>query len=215
MFPQPVTVIGGTGDLGQALVKHFLYHGIDTIIGSRKDTKAKRVAGEIASPSQEGSVSGKVNPEAAGSSEFVILAIPFWAHETILPTIRSQLVEKNVLDTSVPIDDDDPDQYNEPAEGSAGYHVREQIPDSAKLATGFHTLSAHSLGDPPAKPESDVFYCGNSETKSILESILDRLGFQGHDAGDLKRSGTLERLTPMLIHFNIQYDRSDQGFKLV
>lgn len=215
MVPEPVALIGGTGDLGQSLARQFAYHGVDIIIGSRKQEKAERIAGELQSPAFDGQLDGTVNETAAARADFVVLTIPFWAHESILPDIASELEDKDVLDTSVPMADDSPTEYDEPSEGSAGAFVRERLPDSARLATGFHTVSAHSLGEPPSQPASDVLYCGNESTKEIVGDLLEVLDFEGHDAGELSRSGTLERLTPMLIHFNIQYDRSDFGLRLV
>jgi NADPH-dependent F420 reductase len=215
MVSEPIAIIGGTGDLGQSLAQHFTYHGIDTIIGSRKRDKARRVAEELRTSEPKGEIIGKINAKAAANADFIVLTIPFWAHDSILNGIKSELEHKHVLDTSVPMQEDAPDQYDEPEEGSAGFHVLERLPDSANLATGFHTVSAHSLGAPPSQPSSDVFYCGNQDTKTEVENLLEILDFDSHDAGSLERSGTLERLTPMLIHFNMEYDRTDLGLKLI
>jgi NADPH-dependent F420 reductase len=214
-LPEPVAVIGGTGDLGQGFCKFLLHHGIETIIGSRKEEKAKRITGELTSDDTEPLAEGLQNEDAAEKAEMVILAIPFWGHEHILPGLKEHVEDKVVLDTTAPLDDDDPTSYDEPDAGSAGLHVKDLLGDAPKLVSGFHTISAHSLENPEDKPEADVFYCGeDEEAKEVIAELIDRLELSGHDAGDLERSRTLERLTPMVIHFNMDYGKRDIGLKL-
>lgn len=47
-----------------------------------------------------------------------------------------------------------------------------------------------------------------------MEALIERIGLTGHDAGPLERTRTLERLTPMLIHFNMHYGKKSLGFNL-
>lgn len=214
-LPEPITVIGGTGDLGQGFCKYLLSHGIRTIIGSRREEKAKRITGEITTDETREWARGLQNEDAAKEADFVILTIPFWGHDSILPGLKPHVEGKTVLDTTVPLAEDDPTRYDEPEAGSAGLHVRNLLGTKCNLVAGFHTVSAHSMDDPEKIPEADVFYCGDDEGKPVVEALVDRLGMRGHDAGDLSRSATLERLTPMIIHFNMKYKKRSIGLKLV
>lgn len=214
-LPEPVAVIGGTGDLGQGFCTFLLHHGIETIVGSRKEEKAKRITDELTNENTAPLAEGLQNEDAAEKAGMVILAIPFWGHEHILPGLKEHVQDKVVLDTTAPLDDDDPTSYDEPDAGSAGLHVKNLLGDGPRLVSGFHTISAHSLENPDEKPEADVFYCGNDEdSKEVIAELIDRLGLTGHDAGDLERSRTLERLTPMVIHFNMNYGSQSLGLKL-
>lgn len=214
-LPTPVAVIGGTGDLGQGFCRFLADAGVPTVIGSRTEEKGDRVAGEISREVGSSSLSGTDNVSAAREAEFVVLAIPFSAHQYILADVAGECEDKPVLDTSVPLVEGQPDQYDEPEAGSAGYHVQSHLPESSDLATGFHTLSAKKLTDPDNPPGSEVFYCGDEDARTAAAALAEELGIRAHDAGDLRRSATLERLTPLLIHFNMQYGESGLGFKLV
>lgn len=213
-IPEPVAVIGGTGDLGQGFCKYLLHNGIQTIIGSRKEEKAQRIMGEITNDETKSLARGMANEDAAEAAELIILTIPFWGHDHILPGLKDHVQGKIVLDTTAPLDEDDPTVYDEPEAGSAGLHVRNLLGDDVTLVAGFHTISAHSIEDPEDVPTPDVFYCGDDEGKPVVEELIERFGMSGHDAGDLERTATLERLTPMVIHFNMHYKKRSLGLKL-
>lgn len=212
--PEPVAVIGGTGDLGQGICKFLLHEGIETIIGSRKQEKADRITEEITTSETAAHATGLQNEKAADEAGMVILAIPFWGHDSILPGLKPHVEGKVVMDTSVPMDDDNPRLYEEPEAGSAGLSVRETLGDVAEIGAGMHTMSAHKLADPEDPPTADVFYCGSEQARSVIADLLDDLGFVGRDAGPLWRTRTLERLTPMIIHFNIEYGKKAIGLSL-
>ncbi len=214
-LPEPVAVIGGTGDLGQGICKFLLHHGVETIIGSRKEEKAQRIMNELVTEDTRSLARGLQNNDAAEEAEFVILAIPFWGHDSIVPGLKPHVEGKVVMDTSVPLDEDNPRRYDEPEQGSAGLAVREVLGDVAEVGAGMHTMSAHKLSDPDNPPTADVFYCGSEPAREVIGALIDRLGFTGRDAGPLWRTRTLERLTPMMIHFNIEYGKKSIGLKLV
>jgi len=213
-IPEPVAVIGGTGDLGQGFCKYLLHNGIETIIGSRKEEKAQRIMGELTDDETASLAQGMQNEDAAAAAEFIILAIPFWGHDHILPGLKEHVQGKIVMDTTAPLKEDDPTAYDEPEAGSAGLHARKLLGDDVTFVAGFHTISAHSIEDPEDVPTPDVFYCGDEQGKPVVEALIERFGMSGHDAGDLERTATLERLTPMVIHFNMHYKKRSLGLKL-
>lgn len=212
--PQPVAVIGGTGDLGRSFCTFLLHHGIQTIIGSRNKEKARRVQRNLIDDRTESLIEAKENKAAAQTGKFIILTIPFRAHDSVIPEIRDSVKGKVVLDTTAPLKDANPTEYDPPDAGSAGLGVRNLLGEDVELVCGFHTISAHSLNDPESVHEGEVFYCGDDNGKDIVRELISQFGFAGHDAGDLSRSRTLERLTPMMIHFNIKYGKKAIGLGL-
>lgn len=208
--PEPVAVIGGTGDFGRGLCRHLARAGVRTLIGSRKAERAREAADAL---NGEG-LSGAANAEALERAGTVFLTLPFTARDALLEPHADALREKTVVDTSVPLNPDSL-RYDPPEAGSAALELQRWLDDgSVRLVSGFHSLGAHAL-DGAEPPASDVFYCGDPEGKRRVRSLLERLDWSGHDAGSLERSTTLERLAPLMIHFNRHYERRATGLKLI
>lgn len=210
-LPEPVAVIGGTGDFGRGFCRHLARAGVRTLIGSREAERARETADALHG---EGPLSGADNAEALERAGMVLLTLPFSARDALLEPHADALRDKTVVDTSVPLDPDSL-QYDPPEAGSAALELQRWLDDgSVRLVSGFHSLGAHAL-ERAGTPASDVFYCGDPEGKRRVRTLLERLAWSGHDAGDLQRSSTLERLAPLMIHFNRHYERRAMGLKLV
>lgn len=210
-LPEPVAVIGGTGQFGRGFCRHLARAGVSTLIGSRRAERARAAADSL---DGEG-LSGSSNDEALQRAGTILLTLPFSARDALLQPHAGALRGKTVVDTTVPLDPESL-QYDPPEAGSAALELDRWLEDdSVDLVSGFHSLGAHALEQRDTPPVSDVFYCGDPEGKRRVRALLKRLGWSGHDAGELARSATLERMAPLMIHFNRRYERPAMGLKLV
>src|ERR1039457_4758036 len=99
MSQEKIAVIGGTGDLGFGLALRWARAGVQVIIGSRDESKAKEAAQRAqemlkahAPPeSARLSISGLENAQAAAQASVVVLAVPISAQVAILKSIRGSL----------------------------------------------------------------------------------------------------------------------------
>ncbi len=211
-LPEPVSVIGGTGQFGRGLCRHLARAGVNTVIGSREAERARDAADSLSTGDY---LRGDANEAALRVSRMVVLVLPYGARDSLLEPLAGALSDKTVVDTTVPLKPGSPDRYDAPDAGSAALELAGWLDDeSVALVSGFHSLGAAQLEDGETPPASDVFYCGDPEGKRTVETLLGRLGWRGHDTGDLERSQTLERLAPMMIHLNRRYGREGLGLTL-
>ncbi len=76
-----IAVIGGTGAEGMGLALRWTRAGEEIIIGSRDETKARDVAGQISAQIGTGAqVRGATNEEAVAQAQVVVLTVPFGGH---------------------------------------------------------------------------------------------------------------------------------------
>ena len=74
-----ISILGGTGDLGNGLAKRFLQADYKVVIGSRK------LEGAISAAEKLGTgCKGLQNEEAAREGDIVILTVPFAHQKSIL-----------------------------------------------------------------------------------------------------------------------------------
>src|SRR5213082_2152357 len=94
----PVAIIGGTGALGFGLAARWARAGVDVIIGSRDEGRAREAA-EKAGASQ-----GLHNADAARAARVVFLTVPFRNQSENLTNLRDVLQEGQLLvDCTVPL----------------------------------------------------------------------------------------------------------------
>jgi len=206
-----IAIIGGTGNLGQALASRLARAGCKVIIGSRDHRKAERVADSLRKNLTGGSLEGKANPEAARETDLTIIAVPYPSHAEILRELRETLRTKTVIDAVVPLNRGKPFI---PEAGSALLEARQILGPDVSLVGAFHHAAAPELLKPQA-PLGDVLICGdNDDAKKMASEIIQKLGGRALDAGPAAHAYILEGLTGLLLYLNRKYKSNHAGVSI-
>ncbi len=227
MREQKVAIIGGTGDLGFGLALRWALAGVQVIIGSRDENKAKGGARRIEeslkahAPDESGriSISGMENAQAAAQAAVSVLAVPISAQAEILKSIRGSLTDAVLVDATVPLAaavGGKPTRTLQLWQGSAAEQARELVPATTRVLAAFHNVSAGALQDLSLTPECDVFVCGdNQEAKQILFPLVKLIpGLRPIDAGPLEMSRIVEGITALLISVNRRHRVHHSGIRI-
>ena len=227
MREQKVAIIGGTGDLGFGLALRWALAGVQVIIGSRDENKAKGGARRIEeslkahAPDESGriSISGMENAQAAAQAVVSVLAVPISAQAEILKSIRGSLTDAILVDATVPLAaavGGKPTRTLQLWQGSAAEQARELVPAATRVLAAFHNVSAGALQDLSLIPECDVFVCGDDqEAKQILFPLVKLIpGLRPIDAGPLEMSRIVEGITALLISVNRRHRVHHSGIRI-
>jgi len=227
MREQKVAIIGGTGDLGFGLALRWALAGVQVIIGSRDENKAKGGARRIEeslkahAPDESGriSISGMENAQAAAQAVVSVLAVPISAQAEILKSIRGSLTDAILVDATVPLAaavGGKPTRTLQLWQGSAAEQARELVPAATRVLAAFHNVSAGALQDLSLVPECDVFVCGDDqEAKQILFPLVKLIpGLRPIDAGPLEMSRIVEGITALLISVNRRHRVHHSGIRV-
>lgn len=227
MSQEKIAVIGGTGDLGFGLALRWAWAGVQVIIGSRDETKAKeavqriREALEAHAPTESGrlSISGLENAQAAAQASVLVLAVPISAQVDILKSIRGSLGGAILVDTTVPLAaalGGKPTRMLRLWQGSAAAQARELVPATTPVLAAFHNVSAGALQDLSVMPECDILVCGDDEAaKQTLFRLVNLIpGLRPIDAGPLEMSSVVEGITALLISVNRRYRVHHSGIRI-
>ena len=209
-----IAVIGATGDMGYGLAMRLAKAGHHICIGSRQAEKAQEAAGRMKAECGCGNITGLANPEACIANDFIILSVPSAGHRATLESLADLLQNKQVLDVTIPLAFK-PLRYAPPAEGSNALETKAVLGGNAKVAAGFHTISAELLCDITQRVEGDLLVVGDDE-ETVAASIRlgEEIGLRAFNAGGLVHSPTVEAITPMLIGINRRYGKRHTGIAL-
>jgi NADPH-dependent F420 reductase len=197
-----IAIVGGTGNLGQALAVRLAAPRIKIIIGSRDPEKARTVVESIRKSSGIEGIDGKSNQEAVKEAELVVIAVPYEGHSKMVTELRDQIGKKIIIDAVVPLKKGKP--FTPPA-GSALLEAQEILGTQTPVVGALHNISAVDLQDPDA-PLGDVLVCGDrGDAKELVMEIIRRLGARAFDAGPAANAYIIEGLTGVLIHLNRRY----------
>ena len=220
-----ISVIGGTGDIGEALVKRFSLQN-EVVIGSRDPTKAQDCAQKFSqevlqSTGKSVQITGAGNTEAASAAEYVILAVP---HAFALAT--AELISPHLSPSSILISPVVP-----MAKTSQGFVyvpvTSESGSESMAMAlsrivkvpvvAAFHTLPASRLGDVAVTPNFDVLICADST--SALERVADLVknapNLRALTVGGLAMAQVVESLTPLILNVAIRNKLRNLSLKFI
>lgn len=205
-FPR-VAIVGGTGRLGLALARRLHRAGVDVVLGSRDASRAQAAAGSIDLPAH----AGRLNADAAGLADVIVITVPYDGHGQILAGIAGAAAGKVVMDATVP--------FGRAADAArpvaaAAEETRGLLP-AARVVAGFHTVSAPMLADLTRPPHGDVLLCGDDPgAKDLVAGLVRRIGMRPVDAGPLVQARTLEQLAGLLVTLNKRYKRRDLGIQI-
>jgi NADPH-dependent F420 reductase len=202
-----IAILGGTGDEGLGLAMRWAKAGEEVIIGSRSADRALEAAHTVREKVPFAHVSGLANDAAAEAAEVVVVSVPYAAQRDTLTALRPLLAGKTLVSVVVPL------QFGKGgphairvAEGSAAEEARALVPE-ARIASGFHNLSATKLMEVDADLDCDVVVCGDdAEAKATTIELAGKMeGARAIDGGSLAYSRYVEDLTALILALNRRY----------
>jgi predicted dinucleotide-binding enzyme len=187
----------GAGNVGGTLGKAFALTGHDIFFGvpNPEDEKSKKLVDTIGrNNASVGSVA-----DAVHSAELVVLATPWDAARAALQS-AGNLTNKIVIDCTNPLKED--------LSGLVIGHTTsaaEQVAqwtDGAKVCKAFNQTGFQNMANPKFSSGNAVmFVCGDdSISKKIVLRIVEQIGFESIDAGELSVARLLEPLAMLWIH---------------
>lgn len=212
---EKIAIIGGTGKEGKGLAYRWALAGHEVVIGSRSMEKAEAAAGEVQNLLPGGRrVRAAENLAAAGSSDIIVLTVPFSAHREMLAYIKESAQGKLVIDVTVPLVPPRVTRVQMPPAGSAGLEAAEILGENVQVVTAFQNISYERLlgeGD----VSCDVLVCGTSkESRARVLELVKDAGLRGFDSGPLDNSVIAEGLTSILIGINKQFNIQHAGIRI-
>lgn len=209
MSQYDIAVIGGTGNLGQAIARRLAKAGRSVVIGSRKAEAAEAAATELGF-----GLTGLANADAAAAADIVFVTVPFAAQEATLKDIAPHVAGKIVVETTVPLVPPKVMRVQLPAEGSAAVRAQGLLGTDVRLVSGFHNVAAHKLIT-DADVECDVLVFGDDkEARGAVVALAEAMGMRGVHGGALANSAAAEALTSVLIFLNKTYEADGAGIRL-
>lgn len=217
-----IVILGGTGDIGQALALRFCYETeFEIVIGSRKRqrarSKAEEYEAELSSRGIDRSVGGYENERATENADVVVLAVPPKHVADILTAVGPSLNEDAIVVTPVVrmsrkewgFD------YDPPSEGSMTAVVAQNVPESNPVIGAFHNLAADRLANLDLTFDLDTIVIGDDpDAKGLVVDLVNRIeGLRPVDAGPLANAPAVESLTPLLITLGMHGAGHDLGVK--
>jgi NADPH-dependent F420 reductase len=210
---ETIAVVGGTGELGNALARRLVRSGRKVIIGSRTAERAvaaaRALAGEVGSE-----VQGDSNGAAAREAGIVLVAVPYAAHSGTLQEIRAFVQGKIVIDTTVPLVPPKVMRVQLPAEGSAAVIAQRILGSEVRVISAFHNVAARKLaagGD----VDCDILVFGDDKAaREIAVQLIGSCGLRALHGGPLANSAAAEALTSVLIFINKTYRVEGAGIRI-
>jgi NADPH-dependent F420 reductase len=203
-----IAILGGTGSIGQGLAVRWAQNH-DIIIGSRQCEKAESAANEYTNVLKKFdmacNISGCINQDAVGQADVVVLSVPYEHVISTIESIQADLKDQIIVSIVVPMKKDGYFKYDQPAAGSAAMVIKSALPESVKLVSAFHSVSAKKLCKIKEKLDMDVFICGDDEhaNQVVCDLVREIPKLRPLIAGPLEASSMLESLTPLLINLAV------------
>lgn len=178
----------GAGHVGRALAAGWARAGHTIIFGVRADRLTD------GAPVDDAPHARRESPrDAAQAATTVILALPWAAAETVLPTL-GDLTGKTVIDCMNPITRTPDGMGLAVGHTSSGAEQVARWLPGANIVKTLNQVGAEIMADtsgfavPPA-----MFMAGDDDgAKAVVAGLLTDLGFEPLDAGDLTRARLLE-----------------------
>lgn len=142
--------------------------------------------------------------DCSWEADIIILAVPHGAEKEIADKIRDVATQKIVISIANPVDEDFSKLTTE-SDTSAAEKLQQWLPHS-KVVKAFNTTFAADFEQPIITgKQADAFIAGDDEDAlQPVAELVKTAGFNPVIAGDLKISGTLERMQLLLMQLTIR-----------
>jgi predicted dinucleotide-binding enzyme len=205
-----VTIVGA-GNVGRALARNLVRHGIDVQLAAADPAKAREAAAAIGDRVRAVEVAG-----LEGGIDAVFLAVPAEAAPAVLDAARGLAAGTIVVDCTNPLRWDQGPVATTPPEGSMTAHLARRFP-KLRLVKAFNTFGAefHDRPELPAGP-ADLYFAGDdAEARAAIGELARTLGYDPIDVGPLRNAQHLESLAILWIHLATVGQRGrDFAFKM-
>ncbi len=211
-----LAILGGTGNEGPGLAVRWALAGHDVIIGSRREEKAQRIAGELNDAHFDTpQIRGMANEDAARACDVAVMTVPFSAQNALLEGLQDVLQGKVLVNVNVPLKPPKVSHVYIPEEGSAAEQAQEFLGPDVRVVAAFQNVGAHHLLPPEHPVDCDVLVCGrDAEAKAIAIRLAEDAGTRGIDAGPLINARVVEGFTSILIGINKRYKVPGSGIRI-
>ena len=208
-----IALLGGTGDIGQALALRWARDtDHEILVGSRDPERARGKADEyeteLASVGVEREVKGFGNEMAADRADVVVLAVPAYHVRDTLGSVADRIEDADVLVTpAVGMDrDEEGFHYKPPKAGSVTRLVAESAPDEVPVVGAFHNLSADRLANLDVDLDLDTLVVGDDgDAVDIVIQLAEGIeGLGALRAGGTANAPEVESMTPLLINLAME-----------
>ena len=203
-----IALLGGTGDIGEALALRWAFHSNhEVIVGSRDPERARSKAEayerELASLGREVSINGFENAMAADRADVVVASVPAYHLVDTVEAVADRLGDAVLVTPAVGMQRDEAGfHYNRPGAGSVAALAAEAAPDDVPVVGAFHNLAADRLANLDVEVDWDTLVFGDDEdaTITVMQLAEEIEGLRALDAGGLANAAEVEALTPLLIN---------------
>jgi NADPH-dependent F420 reductase len=203
-----VTILGGTGGLGQALALRLCAAGESVVIGSRSADKAEACAAQIRGRLPDARVVGLPNARAVEASGLTVLSVPFAGAEPLLPELERALTGRVLIDTVVPlrVHAGFAELLPLPGVASVGEWLQAALP-AVRVVSAFKTVPAAAMADLGHSVSADVLVCGeDAAARAEVAALVGRIaGLRAVDAGTIRNARYVEGITALLLNLNARH----------
>jgi NADPH-dependent F420 reductase len=204
-----VTLLGGTGDIGEALALRWAHDTDHTVVvGSRDAERARECVADyervLADHGADGDLVGRGNAEATARGDVVVCAVPPYHLTDTIDAVADALEPGDVLvSPAVGMKHDEAGaHYNRPGAGSVTALADRAAPEGVSVVGAFHNLPAAPLADLDFEIDADTPVVGDDE--SAVATVVDLTesieGLDARRAGGLDNASEVEALTALLIN---------------
>ncbi|MFZ3058417.1 MAG: NADPH-dependent F420 reductase [Candidatus Methanoperedens sp.] len=216
-----IAILGGTGSIGEGFALRWaLKHEIS--ICSREIEKAVKAAGDYSGTLLSKGllccgITGCSNETAIGDADVVVLSVPYQGVVPLLKNLRPYFKDQIVISLVVPMKKNKWFEFTPPEQGSATLEIKDTLPESVKVVSAYHNISAKKLANLELSLDYDVVVCGDDEgaKRTVMELTKEIKALRPLDGGGLASSYMIESLTPFLINLAIRNGLSNLGVKFV
>ena len=216
-----IAILGGTGSIGEGFALRWAAKH-DIMLCSREVDRAVKAAQEYTGMLLNKGVlccgiTGCTNEIGIKDVDVVVLSVPYHGVAPLLKTLKPCFKDQIVISLVVPMKKNKWFEYTPPKQGSAALEIRDILPDSVKVVSAYHNISAKKLANLETSLDYDVVVCGDDEgaKRTVMELTREIKSLRPLDGGGLASSYMIESLTPFLINLAIRNKLFDLGVKFV
>ncbi|VVB96773.1 F420-dependent NADP reductase [uncultured archaeon] len=216
-----IAILGGTGSIGEGFALRWAEKH-EILLCSREIDKAVSSAGKYTETLLNKGffccgITGCKNETAIGDADVVVLSVPYQGVIALLKDLRPYFRDQIVISLVVPMKKNKWFEYTPPKQGSAALEIKEILPETTKVVSAYHNVSAKKLASLEKILDYDVVVCGDDEgaKRTVMELTREIKSLRPLDGGGLASSYMIESLTPFLINLAIRNGLSDLGVKFV
>jgi len=181
----------GTGNMGSGLARRSVRAGHEVVIGSRDPERAASLGAAVGAR-------GGDYASAAAEGDVVILAVPWWSIDSVLPLL-GDLSGKILIDATNPVMDET--GALQQLRGSSGAEEIAREAPRARIVKCFNHIVADVIHlDRSMQQRVTAFLCGDdADAKQIVARLAVDLGYDPVDVGALSCARLLEPMAALLL----------------